>query len=114
MSTTNQPVTYRDLILHTRNNNLTFHGQCGSAALGLAGEAGEVVDLLKKYLYHGHDLDRMKLLRELGDVRYYMEWLLLLLESNIQEVEQINTSKLMERYPNGFSAQASVERKPEE
>lgn len=106
-------MNYRDLIIHTRNSALSERDQLGSAALGLAGEAGEVVDLLKKHLYHGHTLDRMKLLRELGDVRYYLEWLMLLVDTDIGEVEQLNINKLMQRYPGGFSVEASTRRKPE-
>lgn len=41
-------------------------------AMGLAGEAGEVVDLLKKHLYHGHALDTGALAKELGDVLWYV------------------------------------------
>jgi len=41
-------------------------------ALGLAGEAGEVVDLLKKSWGHGHPLDVEKLKKELGDALWYV------------------------------------------
>lgn len=44
-------------------------------AMGLAGEAGEVADLLKKVLFHDRELDRDKLIQELGDVRWYLECL---------------------------------------
>lgn len=104
-------MNYRKLILHTRNNALLENEQLASAALGIAGEAGEVADVIKKHLFHGHDLDRKKLLKELGDVRYYMEWILLLVNSTITEVEEMNTNKLMERYSDGFSKEASVARK---
>lgn len=39
-----------------------------NGVLGLNGEAGEVADLLKKYLYQGHELDRDKMIDEAGDV----------------------------------------------
>lgn len=42
-------------------------------ALGLVGETGEVVDLIKKHIGHSHPLDRVKLVKELGDVEWYME-----------------------------------------
>lgn len=44
----------------------------GVFAMGLSGESGEVVDLLKKVVGHGHDLDKEKLIKELGDVMWYL------------------------------------------
>lgn len=41
--------------------------------MGLAGESGEFVDLVKKHLFHGKYLDREKALKELGDTRWYLE-----------------------------------------
>lgn len=101
---------YRDLILHTKNNNLSERDQLCNAAMGLAGESGEVLDCLKKHLFHGHPLDKDKVLNELGDVRYYLEWMLSLLSSDIKTIEEKNTAKLMVRYPQGFSTQSSIRR----
>ena len=41
--------------------------QLANAALGLAGEAGEVADTLKKHLFHARPLDREAVVKELGD-----------------------------------------------
>lgn len=67
-------------------------------ALGLAGESGEVVDLIKKDLYHGKDIDRVKLIKELGDVAWY--WVALCQQYSIHpsEVMQINIEKLQHRH----------------
>ena len=43
-----------------------------NAVLGLAGEAGEVADLLKKYKHHGHDFNKEKFCKELGDLLFYV------------------------------------------
>ncbi len=43
--------------------------------MGLVGESGEFVDLVKKDLFHGKKLDREKALKELGDIRWYLEYL---------------------------------------
>lgn len=43
-----------------------------NALMGLCGESGEAIDLLKKHLFQGHDLDRAKLIKELGDVAWYL------------------------------------------
>ena len=42
------------------------------AALGLAGESGEVADTIKKVLYQGHHLDILHIVEELGDVLWYL------------------------------------------
>ncbi len=79
-------------------------------ALGRAGEAGEVVELVKKRLFHGHVLDRTKLTHELGDVLWYLGQLASAAGITLDEVAKANLAKLAARYPEGFSAQASIER----
>jgi NTP pyrophosphatase (non-canonical NTP hydrolase) len=80
-------------------------------ALGLAGEAGEVVELVKKHLGHGHQLDKDKLTRELGDVAWYLAVLAMSQGINLSEIAARNLAKLRERYPAGFSHEASQQRK---
>lgn len=79
-------------------------------ALGLAGEAGEVVELIKKHLGHGHELDRDKLCKELGDVLWYVATLADAAGIRLEEVALKNVQKLRERYPQGFSHDASRNR----
>lgn len=79
-------------------------------ALGLAGEAGEVVELVKKYLGHGHDFDRDKLSKELGDVLWYVATLADACGLDLAEIAQKNIDKLKARYPEGFSHEASRNR----
>ena len=84
--------------------------------LGLAGETGEVVDLLKKHLFQGHPLNRDTLLEELGDVLWYAVLICTALGCSLQEVMQRNVAKLRERYPDGFAVERSLSRsrdKPE-
>jgi NTP pyrophosphatase (non-canonical NTP hydrolase) len=71
-------------------------------ALGLAGEGGEVIDLIKKHLFHGKPLDRDRAIEELGDVLWSVQCLAEALDVAISEVAQRNTEKLRRRYPNGF------------
>lgn len=106
-------VSYRDLVRFTRNNSLTKEQQLANGIIGLSGEAGEVADIIKKHLFQGHPLDRDKLIKELGDVCWYFELLCDMLDVTRSEVEQLNQQKLLQRYPNGFSAQHSISRKPE-
>ena len=79
-------------------------------ALGLAGEAGEVADLIKKHIGHGHELDGNKLKLELGDVLWYIAGLAYLLQTSLEEIAEANIDKLQKRYPNGFSHEASRNR----
>lgn len=79
-------------------------------ALGIAGEAGEVADMVKKHVYHGHQLDRDELIKELGDVLWYVSQLAAWMNIELDEVARRNIEKLMARYPNGFSKEASRSR----
>lgn len=72
------------------------------AALGLAGEVGECVDIVKKAYIKKVEVDRTHLLEELGDVRWYLELALECLGSSVEEIEAINIDKLRKRYPDGF------------
>jgi NTP pyrophosphatase (non-canonical NTP hydrolase) len=80
------------------------------SAMGLAGEAGEVVDLLKKQIGHGHDADLEKLSKEIGDCLWYLSDLATLHGLSLDEIAQANIAKLLRRYPTGFSSEASRNR----
>ena len=79
-------------------------------AIGLAGEAGEVAELIKKGVFHQHGVDRQKLAKELGDVLWYAAALCTKAGLDMGEVMQVNIDKLRERYPNGYSSEDSKRR----
>ena len=79
-------------------------------ALGVAGEAGEVADYIKKVVGHGHPMDREKLTKELGDVLWYIAALAAEINVTLDEVAQMNVDKLRARYPDGFDSKRSMER----
>jgi NTP pyrophosphatase (non-canonical NTP hydrolase) len=79
-------------------------------ATGLAGEAGEVSDLIKKGIFHQHGLDREKLIKELGDVLWYVAALATKLDASLGDIMQANIDKLKARYPAGYSSEASLAR----
>jgi NTP pyrophosphatase (non-canonical NTP hydrolase) len=81
--------------------------------LGITGEAGEVADLIKKHLHHGHELDAGKLIKEAGDVLWYISLLATVLGVTMEDIGEANLAKLRKRYPNGFSHEASINREPE-
>lgn len=72
-------------------------------ALGLAGEAGEVADLVKKSQYEGNRLDLEKLEEELGDVLWYLQCMCNYLGLTIEQLAKLNIQKLAARRPNDYT-----------
>ena len=99
---------YQRAALRTANGtncvNLT------NAALGMAGEAGEVADLVKKHSFQGHDLDVNHVAEELGDVLWYVAVGAEAIGLSLGEVAQRNIEKLKRRYPDGFDKARSIHR----
>lgn len=81
-----------------------------NACLGLAGECGEVCDIVKKALFQGHALDRAGLIEEAGDVLWYLAELAAGLGVSLEDMAVQNVMKLRRRYPNGFDAGRSRNR----
>jgi NTP pyrophosphatase (non-canonical NTP hydrolase) len=79
-------------------------------SMGIGGEAGEIVDYVKKVIFHGHTFDTRALIKEIGDEMYYLARLSDLLGYPFEEVAKINIQKLEKRYPDGFSEERSVNR----
>lgn len=79
--------------------------------MGLNGEAGEAIDILKKHLFQGHDLNREHLAKELGDVAWYLAVTADALGYSLEEILAMNVAKLRERYPDGFDSDRSIYRK---
>lgn len=72
------------------------------STLGLAGEAGEVADLVKKSYHPGAELSGKQFVEELGDVLWYLSHLAGLRGYTLEELADINYNKLSERYPNNY------------
>lgn len=83
-----------------------------NAALGLAGEAGEAIEMVKKHLHHGHELDRSRLAKELGDVLWYLAECCSVAGIELDAVAEANIEKLRARYPEGFEEARSQVRAP--
>lgn len=77
---------------------------------GLTGETGELIDHIKKHLFHGHPIDTDYAKKELGDTLWYVAALCTELNLSLGEVAEMNIDKLKARYPNGFSEQDSIDR----
>lgn len=82
-----------------------------NGVMGLVGEAGECMDILKKHLFQGHPLSKMHMVKELGDVAWYLAVTAYALGYDLETVLQTNVDKLRERYPEGFDPERSQHRK---
>lgn len=101
---------YQELSIRTINKSLTKEQLISNMVFGINGETGEVTDILKKHLYHGHELDIQHLKEEIGDIMFYMVNLASMYEIDFSEVLQTNIDKLMKRYPDGFDKNRSINR----
>ena len=85
-----------------------------TAALGLNGEAAEFSEIIKKCIFQGKEFDdatHKRLKSALSDVMWYVAQGCIALNRSIDELCEINTNKLKERYPEGFSKDKSENRK---
>ena len=82
-----------------------------NSVMGLCGESGEAIEIVEKWLMQGQELDKEHLVRELGDVAWYLAEAATALDIPLEAVFQGNLDKLRQRFPNGFDTGASVNRK---
>lgn len=104
---------YQTLAMKTLNPKLSPRDVLINGVMGLCGEAGEAIDIVKKHLMQGHELDRDKLIKELGDVAWYLAETATALDADLEDVLSRNIEKLKKRYPNGFESEKSVNRTEE-
>lgn len=103
-------IEYQRLAQRTANTKLIPENHMRNGVYGLNGEAGECIDILKKWEFQGHELNKEKLLDELGDVLWYITEAAVGMGTTLEEVAQHNIGKLRARYPEGFSADRSINR----
>jgi NTP pyrophosphatase (non-canonical NTP hydrolase) len=101
---------YQEMALRTHNENLSQPQALCNYALGLTGEAGEVADHIKKGVFHGHEMNRHEIAKEIGDVLWYAANLSNLINIPLEQIATMNIAKLMKRYPEGFSKERSIHR----
>lgn len=107
------PAEYLKNVLRTAGNPLPPRDRLLLGILGLAGETGEVVDLVKKELFHAKPRDNLKILNELGDVLWYFTLCLHVFGFTYEQVAEANVNKLRKRFPEGFSPEAAAARRDE-
>lgn len=79
--------------------------------MGLNGEAGEAMDILKKVLFQGHKLERDHVALELGDIAWYLALAADSIGYDLESIFEMNIAKLKARYPDGFETERSQNRK---
>jgi NTP pyrophosphatase (non-canonical NTP hydrolase) len=101
---------YQKLAMTTLNPDLSKKDMLINAVMGLCGESGEAIDIVKKHLHQGHELDKGKLQKELGDIAWYLAEAAYALDIPLDEILEGNIAKLKERYPQGFDTEKSIRR----
>ena len=101
---------YQKLAMALLNPALTPKDILINSVMGLCGESGEVIDVVKKHIFHGHPLNREKLIDELGDVSWYLAECATALGITLEDIFTHNIDKLKKRYPEGFSTERSINR----
>ena len=101
---------YQALAMTTLNPELSKKDVLINGVMGLCGESGEAIDIVKKHLHQGHELDKEKLAKELGDIAWYLAETAWALDIPLEEILQGNIDKLKKRFPEGFSTERSISR----
>lgn len=86
-----------------RFERFKVHTELLHACLGVAGESGEVIDIIKKHAAYGKPLDQGKLVDELGDLLHYIFRVMHLTGITFDRVIEGNHAKLSKRFPKGYS-----------
>lgn len=98
---------YQQLAMTTLNPALSKKDVLINSVMGLCGESGEAIDIVKKWLAQGHELDKKHLAKELGDIAWYLAEAATALDLPLENILQANIEKLKKRYPEGFDTQKS-------
>lgn len=101
---------YPAIVDRTWRKDLDKKDRINNAILGMNGELGELTDLIKKNFYHGHEVDLVHIMLELGDILYYLCALANEIGVDFAELCYENMDKLKARYPEGFSEYNSQHR----
>ena len=101
---------YQKLAMTTLNPALNKRDVLINSVMGLCGESGEAIDIVKKWMAQGHELDRERLAKELGDIAWYLAEAATALDLSLEEILQANIEKLKKRYPEGVDETRSIDR----
>lgn len=77
--------------------------------MGVIGEAGELLDTIKKHSMYQKDLDVVNIKEEMGDIEFFMEGIRQILKIDRQEIIDLNIEKLSKRYHVGSFSNAQAQ-----
>lgn len=101
---------YQSLAMRTVNPDLDKKDMLINSVMGLCGESGEAIDIVKKWYAHGHELDKEHFAKELGDICWYLAEAATAIGVDLESIMASNIEKLRKRYPEGFSTADSISR----
>ena len=101
---------YQQLAMRTVNPQLDKKDMLINSVMGLCGESGEAIDIVKKWYAHGHELDTEHFKKELGDIAWYLAEAATAIGVNLEDILEANIDKLRKRYPEGFEKERSINR----
>lgn len=105
------PNEYQQMAMQTRNTELSPTETLVNGVMGLCGEAGEAIDMVKKHIGQGHDFDTEHFAKELGDVAWYLAECAFAINYDLETILEMNIAKLKARYPEGeFTVERSINR----
>ena len=105
---------YQALAMTTLNPRLSKKDVLINSVMGLCGESGEAIDIVKKWLAQGHELDKEHLAKELGDIAWYLAEAATALDIPLEDIFRANIEKLKKRYPEGFETKRSQSRREDD
>lgn len=103
------PNEYQKQAARTMDKTLTPNGQLEEGLMGLNGEAGECLEILKKHLFQNQTLNKEHLAEELGDVAWYLAESAYAIDYDLEMILKMNLRKLEERYPDIDKAKKNEE-----
>lgn len=107
---TNDDLSGLKLVDKALDTSVVDIGSLINGCLGLAGETGEALDIVKKWVFHRSELDIEHFKKELGDVMWYMATICTAMGFELEEILEMNIEKLKKRYPDGFNVERANNR----
>lgn len=94
-------IPYSEMVEKLFKNMDTPAASLMHAAIGIAGEGGEILDATKKHWVYEKPLDVPNMLEEMGDIYFYMQKIMNMFGWTLLDIQMANRAKLGKRYPDG-------------
>lgn len=101
---------YQTAALRTAPRDVTPYHDLLHGAMGVATEAGELLDVVKKNWAYHKPIDHVNIREEIGDVLWYLALLARATGSDLDQIAATNVAKLRARYPEKFTNEQALHR----